>query len=61
MRPALGVVTYWLLACADAFSASASSSPKNTLYDFPVSNNGGRCRIVIYKVCTKFFVYPWFR
>jgi len=27
----------------------SSSTPKHTLYDLPVSNNGARCRIMLYK------------
>jgi glutathione S-transferase len=28
-------------------------SSKHILYDVPVSNNGARCRIIIYKVCVE--------
>jgi hypothetical protein len=36
----------------NAFSSPTMSSatPKHTLFDIPVSNNGARCRIIIYKV-----------
>lgn len=35
---------------AKAFSAiSMSTNAKHTLYDMPVSNNGARCRIIVYK------------
>lgn len=30
-------------------SATTTSTPKHTLYDVPVSNNGARCRIILYK------------
>jgi glutathione S-transferase len=34
----------------EAFSSvSMSLTSKHTLYDMPVSNNGARCRIIIYK------------
>jgi hypothetical protein len=38
-------------AC-NAFSSPTMSAatPKRTLFDIPVSNNGARCRIIIYKV-----------
>lgn len=29
--------------------SSSTGTPKHTLYDLPVSNNGARCRIVLYK------------
>lgn len=32
-----------------AFSLSMSSASKHTLYDVPVSNNGARCRLILYK------------
>jgi glutathione S-transferase len=39
----------FILEC-DAFSAiSMSLNSKHTLYDMPVSNNGARCRIILYK------------
>lgn len=31
------------------FADGLSFAPKSTLYDVPVSNNGARCRIIIYK------------
>lgn len=39
-------------ACASAFASlrmSASTSPRHQLFDMPVSNNGARCRIILYK------------
>ena len=32
-----------------AFSMRMTSSAKHTLYDVPVSNNGARCRLILYK------------
>lgn len=32
-----------------SFSLTMSTSAKSTLYDLPVSNNGARCRIILYK------------
>lgn len=34
---------------ATSFSLAMSTSAKSTLYDLPVSNNGARCRIILYK------------
>ena len=56
MKLGLGLVTTSLLVLAlvaDGLSSPSSTTPKNILYDFPVSNNGGRCRIIVYKVCIK--------
>mmetsp|Transcript_24538 Transcript_24538/g.59183 ORF Transcript_24538/g.59183 Transcript_24538/m.59183 type:complete len:416 (-) Transcript_24538:151-1398(-) len=32
-----------------SMTSTSSSSPDHTLYDMPVSNNGARCRIILYK------------
>ena len=34
---------------AAPFSLTMTASSKSTLYDLPVSNNGARCRIILYK------------
>lgn len=41
-----------ILILTQAFSTTMSmstSSPKRVLYDMPVSNNGARCRLILYK------------
>mmetsp|Transcript_26137 Transcript_26137/g.36851 ORF Transcript_26137/g.36851 Transcript_26137/m.36851 type:complete len:381 (-) Transcript_26137:2343-3485(-) len=40
-----------LITAVEAFSSltMSSESPKHTLYDMPVSNNGARCRAILYK------------
>jgi hypothetical protein len=32
---------------------SASTASRHVLYDMPVSNHGARCRIILYKVCSR--------
>ncbi|CAJ1934723.1 unnamed protein product [Cylindrotheca closterium] len=52
MKTVLGLIfASCLLLLNDAFycDALSSVSPKHTLYDIPVSNNGARCRIIINK------------
>jgi glutathione S-transferase len=49
MFGSLIALALFLLKC-EAFSAvSMSLNAKHTLYDMPVSNNGARCRIIVYK------------
>lgn len=50
------LVLYTILLVAprvDAFSvismSAAGSAARHRLYDLPVSNNGARCRIIVYK------------
>ena len=38
-----------LIRQTTAFTMKMSTSAKSTLYDLPVSNNGARCRLILYK------------
>jgi len=42
-------LTYVFPAAAFSMTIMSSTSSKSTLFDLPVSNNGARCRIILYK------------
>lgn len=53
VRHTLALITALLLASSSSVSSFSismmSAVPKSTLYDVPVSNNGARCRLILYK------------
>ena len=46
-----GLLSFAIVTC-DALStlSMSATAAKNILFDTPVSNNGARCRIILYKV-----------
>ena len=53
MKPKLLLIVIAIgLEVCDAFAmmSMSAASAKHILFDVPVSNNGGKCRIIAYKV-----------
>ncbi len=53
----IGALSLPLSELTKSVSTMAESKPKFKLFDMPVSNNGARCRIILYKVSLRLSIF----